>query len=99
MSIQSTSSSRFESDSTQKAIQGQSRNSRVQEVADGVRNLFTMGFESEVPGVNQTYIGVRQVAPKRFCPRGEKIGVIPAPDREKRRLMRAKVLLEFGVEG
>ena len=61
-------------------------------------DLFHMGFESEVSGVEKLDGGVWVVALECLGAGRDEVGVVLAPDGEQRRLRFAEVLLEFGVE-
>jgi len=56
-----------------------------------------MRFEHEVPGIEQMYFRIGDVAPVSRGSRGNEGWIIFAPHGEKRRPGAAEVLLEYGI--
>src|SRR5262245_6776164 len=57
-----------------------------------------MTLEREMTGVEQVDFGVRIVAFEGLRARRQEERIVPAPYREQRRMLRAEVLLEFGIQ-
>ena len=68
-----------------------------QEIADCRSNLVTVRLEGEVPGVEEAHVGVWDVALERLGARRQEKRVVLAPSCQKRRLVLAKIGLEFGI--
>src|SRR5580698_3571850 len=67
---------------------------RVPELAYSRRDLFAMRFEREVSGVEEADHRLRHVSFERLGTGRQKERVVPAPRRQKRRLVLTKVFLE-----
>src|SRR6266700_4336729 len=72
--------------------------SASEELADRRRDLFGMRFQREVPGVEESDDCVGDVALERFGARRQEKRIVLAPHCQKRRLMLAKIGLEFGIQ-
>src|SRR6516164_2430378 len=57
-----------------------------------------MSFQRKVPGIEQMYLRIRQIAAIRFRSRWKEMSIVPTPGGKKRGLIHAKIALEFGVE-
>src|SRR5262249_10189634 len=68
------------------------------EVANGRGDLRGVGFQREMPGVEEADNGVRDVALERLGARRQEERVVLAPHREERRLVSPEILLEGRVE-
>src|SRR6516164_7925744 len=68
--------------------------SLFQEIADTFGNLASMRFQREVAGVEEADNRTRIVPLERLSAGRQKKRVVLAPHRQKRRLVRAEVILE-----
>src|SRR5215510_11182015 len=66
-----------------------------QEIDDGCPNLTGVGLQREMAGVEQMDLGMRGVAPKRLGASRQEERIVPPPDGEHRRAVRAEVRLEL----
>ena len=66
----------------------------VQEIADDLRDFGAVRLQREVAGVEEANLCLRNVALKRLGARRKEEWIVLAPDRQKRRLVRAEVVLE-----
>src|SRR5262249_32920308 len=69
-----------------------------QEIADCGGDLVTVRFESDVAGVEEEHFSVRNVPFERLGARRQEKRVVLAPSCQKRRLVLAKIGLEFGIQ-
>lgn len=69
-----------------------------QKVANGVRDLFCVGFQREVAGIEEAHIGIGNVALESLCASRQEERVVLAPHGQEARLVRAEVFLESGIE-
>src|SRR5438128_6841261 len=69
-----------------------------QEVTNGTGDFLMMCFQSEVASFIEAHFGAGNVAFEGFCARRQKERIVLAPDGEQRRLFRAEVFLELGIE-
>src|SRR5262249_3744105 len=69
-----------------------------QEIADCRSNLVAVCLEGEVAGVEEPHDSVGKVTLERFGARRQEKRVVLAPSCQKRRLVLAKIGLEFGVQ-
>jgi hypothetical protein len=53
--------------------------SPIPEIANSLRDLFAVGFQGEVPGVEKADDGLWQIAAKRLRPGGQKVRIVFAP--------------------
>src|SRR5215470_5689347 len=72
--------------------------SDYEEAADRRRDLRGMRFQREVTSVEKTHDSTRNIALERLGARRKKERIVFAPDRQQRRTVRAKVLLERRVQ-
>src|SRR5262245_36917286 len=70
----------------------------LQEMADAVRDLAGVGFEREVAGVQEADDRAGNIALERLGTRRKKERIVPAPYRQKRRLVSAEVFLKRRIE-
>src|SRR5215471_19957964 len=70
-----------------------------QEIADCRSDLVTVRLEGEVAGVEEAHVSVWNVTLERLGARRQEKRVVLAPSCQKRRLVLAKIGLEFGIEG
>src|SRR5262249_25473002 len=61
-------------------------------------DLVAVGLERKVAGVEETYVGVRHVALERLRTGRQEERIVLAPHCQKRRLVFAKISLEFGIQ-
>src|SRR5262245_34774823 len=69
-----------------------------QEIADCRSDLITMRLEGEVAGVEEAHVSVWNVTLERLGARRQEKRVVLAPSCQKRRLVLAKIGLEFGIQ-
>src|SRR6266567_205041 len=69
-----------------------------QEIADCHSDLVTVRLEGEMAGVEEADVSVWNVTLERLGARRQEKRVVLAPSCQKRRLMLAKIGLEFGIE-
>src|SRR5260370_31751799 len=69
-----------------------------QEIADCHSDLVTVRLEGEVAGVEEAHVSVWNVTLERLGARRQKKRVVLAPSCQKRRLVLAKIGLEFGLQ-
>src|SRR4029077_21202100 len=69
-----------------------------QEIADCRSDLVTVRLEGEVAGVEEAHVSVWNVTLERLGARRQEKRVVLAPSCEKRRLVLAKIGLEFGIQ-
>src|SRR5262249_29144812 len=69
-----------------------------QEIADCRSDLVTVRLEGEVAGVEEANLSVWNVTLESLGARREEKWVVLAPSCQKRRLMLAKIGLEFGIQ-
>src|SRR5262245_66681838 len=69
-----------------------------QEIADYRSDLVTVRLEGEVAGVEEAHVSVGNVALERLGALRQEKRIVLAPSGEKRRLVLAKMGLEFGIE-
>src|SRR6266446_6996973 len=69
-----------------------------EELTDRCRDLGSMRFQSEVPGVKEAHICVRYVAFECLRTSRQEERIVLAPHCQKRRLVLAKIGLEFGIQ-
>src|SRR5450432_2607699 len=72
--------------------------SMLQEIADRRCDFTSMRFKREVTGIEEANDRARDVALERLGSRRQKKRIIFAPRRQERRLVRAKICLERGIE-
>jgi len=73
-------------------------NARVQEIANDLRDFVTVRFQGEVAGVKEAHVSVWNVTLERLGARPQEERVVLAPSCQKRRLVLAKIGLEFGIQ-
>jgi len=66
----------------------------AQEFANGLANFLVVGFQSEVPRLEEAHDRTGNITLERLGAGRQKERVILAPRRQKRRLVLAEVLLE-----
>jgi hypothetical protein len=66
--------------------------------ANGACDFLRMGLQGEVPGIEQADFGVGEVALKSFSARRQKIRIVLAPYRQKRRLMRPEIFVKSWIK-
>ena len=69
-----------------------------EEIANNRRDLGSLTFQGEVPGIEQVQFRVWIVAPESFSSGGDEEWIVLAPYGEQRGPVRADVLLEFRIE-
>ena len=69
-----------------------------EELGDRACDLLGVSLQGEVTGVDETNVGVGDVALEGFGPGRQEERIVPAPYREQRRPAGAEVLLERRVE-
>src|SRR5215470_19863760 len=69
-----------------------------QEIADCRSDLVTVCLEGEVAGVEEAHVSVWNVTLERLGARRQEKRVVLAPSCQKRRLVLAKIGLEFGIQ-
>src|SRR5215469_9805517 len=70
----------------------------AQKLANRLANFLLVGFQSEVSGVIEMDFRPRNIALKRFRAGRQEERIVLAPDRKQGWLLRAKILLELGIE-
>src|SRR5262245_16794253 len=68
-----------------------------QEIVDCCGDLVAVRLERKVAGVEEAHVCIRYVAFERLGARWQEKWVVLAPGRQKRRLVLAKIGLEFGI--
>src|SRR5215475_9694192 len=71
---------------------------RTKEPADRRRDLVAVGLERKVAGVKEAHVCVWHVAFEGLRTGRQEEWIVLAPHRQKRRLVLAKIGLEFGIE-
>jgi hypothetical protein len=69
-----------------------------QKIADCRSDLVTVRLEGEMAGVKEAHVSVWNVTLERLGARRQEKRVVLAPSCQKRRLVLAKVGLEFGIQ-
>src|SRR5215470_19270744 len=69
-----------------------------QEIADRCSDLVTVRLQGEMTGIEEAHVSVWNVTLERFGARRQKKRVVLAPSCQKRRLVLAKIGLEFGIQ-
>src|SRR5262245_43997597 len=72
--------------------------SRYEEVADRRCDLYGVGFQREVPRVEEADDRTRNIALERLGASGQEERVVLAPHRKQRRSVGAEVVLELRVQ-
>src|SRR6516225_8974668 len=69
------------------------------EIADRRSDLVTVRLEGEVAGVKEAHVSVWNVTLERLGACRQEKRVVLAPSGQERRLVLAKIGLEFGIQG
>src|SRR5262245_63154515 len=72
--------------------------SASEKLSDRRGDLVAVSFERKVAGVEEVHVCVRYVAFERLGARRQEERVVLAPSCQKRRLVLAKIGLEFGIQ-